>query len=45
MEPDLGGRYNSDEDIQSYAGAAWLPFISEIRKKEEAIGRPSRWTP
>ena len=35
--PDLGGRYNSGDDIQSYAGAAWLPFISEIRKKEEAL--------
>jgi len=35
--PDLGGRYNSGEDIQSYASAAWLPFISEIRKKEEAL--------
>jgi hypothetical protein len=35
--PDLGGRYKSGDDIQSYAGAAWLPFISEIRKKEEAL--------
>jgi len=31
------GRYNSGEDVQSYAGASWLPFISEIRPKEEAL--------
>jgi hypothetical protein len=31
------GRYNSGEDVQSYAGAGWLPFISEIRFKESAI--------
>mmetsp|Transcript_33613 Transcript_33613/g.49393 ORF Transcript_33613/g.49393 Transcript_33613/m.49393 type:complete len:1148 (-) Transcript_33613:125-3568(-) len=35
--PGLGSRYNSGEDVQSYAGAAWLPFISEIRKKKEAL--------
>ena len=31
------GGYNSSEDVQSYAGAGWLPFISEIRTKEIAI--------
>ena len=31
------GRYNSGEDVQSYAGAGWLPFISEIRFKDNAI--------
>lgn len=30
-------KYNSGEDVQSYAGAGWLPFVSEIRKKEQAI--------
>lgn len=29
--------YNSGEDVQSYAGAAWLPFLSEIRDKQQAV--------
>eukprot|EP00554_Chaetoceros_debilis_P003067 CAMPEP_0194086570 /NCGR_PEP_ID=MMETSP0149-20130528/21613_1 /TAXON_ID=122233 /ORGANISM="Chaetoceros debilis, Strain MM31A-1" /LENGTH=1080 /DNA_ID=CAMNT_0038769683 /DNA_START=479 /DNA_END=3721 /DNA_ORIENTATION=+ len=29
--------FNSGEDVQSYAGAAWLPFISEIRDKLNAL--------
>jgi hypothetical protein len=30
-------RYNSGEDVQSYASAAWQPFISEIRPKFKAL--------
>ena len=29
--------YNSGDDVQSYAGAAWLPFVSEIRYKTNAL--------
>lgn len=29
--------YNSGEDVQSFAGAAWLPFISELRKKKDVL--------
>ena len=29
--------YNSGEDVQSYAGAAWLPYISEVRNKLQAL--------
>jgi len=29
--------YNSGEDVQSFAGAAWLPFISELRKKRDVL--------
>ena len=29
--------YNSGEDVQSYASAAWLPFISELRDKTNAL--------
>eukprot|EP00588_Corethron_pennatum_P022926 CAMPEP_0194316718 /NCGR_PEP_ID=MMETSP0171-20130528/13498_1 /TAXON_ID=218684 /ORGANISM="Corethron pennatum, Strain L29A3" /LENGTH=1056 /DNA_ID=CAMNT_0039073061 /DNA_START=483 /DNA_END=3650 /DNA_ORIENTATION=- len=31
------GGYNSGEDVQSYASATWLPFISEIRSKDVAL--------
>lgn len=29
--------YNSGEDVQSYASAMWLPFLSEIRPKFKAL--------
>lgn len=29
--------FNSGEDVQSYAGAHWQPFLSEIRPKFEAL--------
>mmetsp|Transcript_2361 Transcript_2361/g.3494 ORF Transcript_2361/g.3494 Transcript_2361/m.3494 type:complete len:1064 (-) Transcript_2361:177-3368(-) len=37
MEKSICRNYNSGEDVQSYAGAAWLPFISEIRNKMQAV--------
>jgi len=29
--------YNSGDDVQSYASAGWMPFISEIRNKVSAL--------
>ena len=29
--------FNSGEDVQSYAGASWLPYITDIRQKHGAI--------
>lgn len=37
MKEMQSGRYNSGEDVQSYAGSGWLPFVSEIRFKQKAI--------
>ena len=37
IEKDNCRHYNSGEDVQSYAGAAWLPFISELRNKFNAL--------
>eukprot|EP00586_Coscinodiscus_wailesii_P011663 CAMPEP_0172510334 /NCGR_PEP_ID=MMETSP1066-20121228/227779_1 /TAXON_ID=671091 /ORGANISM="Coscinodiscus wailesii, Strain CCMP2513" /LENGTH=1022 /DNA_ID=CAMNT_0013289245 /DNA_START=447 /DNA_END=3515 /DNA_ORIENTATION=+ len=37
IEKRFCGYFNSGEDVQSYAGAAWLPFISEIRDKLQAV--------
>jgi len=34
---DVCQYYNSGEDVQSYAAATWLPFISELRDKVQAI--------
>jgi hypothetical protein len=31
------GRYNSGEDVQSFAGATWYPFLSEVRPKRVAL--------
>ena len=31
------GRYNSGEDIQSMAGLAWYPFLTEVRNKNTAL--------
>ena len=30
-------RYNSGEDVQSYAGAHFMPYLSEIRNKDKAL--------
>lgn len=29
--------YNSGDDVQSYAGAGWMPFLSEIRDRVSAL--------